>query len=126
MPERMDRRFLWARTASTKNKDKSSQKEIVQFTPEELDHLSKLALRLHLNDIDVNTMTTSTQNNKKELNLKDLLGSPEIQKRVEDWKEDSWEEFSILNVESELPKHGDVDQGKSERSEALTRQRAIR
>ena len=119
MPERMDRRRLWTKAtiASTNIKDKNSQKE-VQFTPEELDHLSKLALRLHLNGIDINTMELSTQDNKKKCNLKELLVSPEIRRQMEDWKEDSWEEFNILNVESELPsRQGDINQKAAARSD---------
>ena len=62
-------------------------------------------------------MDTSKQGDKRDLNLKELLRSSEIQKQMKDWKEDSWEEFNILNVESELPRHEGINHDASMRRE---------
>ena len=153
LPEHTDRRKLWSKnkypgknnSTTTTNRTETCTK---QGTPEEIDALTKLALRLQMNGIEISTLTekdeqeqkqqddvrthhsrkkrirtklmkeefirrqSTTNKLNKENEVINMMNTIEIMSKVNDWKNRDWEEFSLFNVESELPIKGNQEKTK--------------
>ncbi len=119
--EKRDRRTQWTTMRKSYSppladeEENTSSKYNTILHAEEIDTLSKLALRLQLNKVEVTKKQDKEEHNRvhpsrkgnmdqydKE-NIIALLSTEQVQKKVQEWNEKEWEEFELHNVESELP-----------------------
>ena len=137
--EKIDRRTQWSKMRKSYFPRPASGGEQLKnnnnpLHAEDLDTLSKLALRLQLNKITVtepqNTKVSEKIDNDFEKdgrihpsrkrkhkeydnekyqddkeNVLTLIKTEEVQRKVREWNDKDWDEFELHNVESELPIH---------------------
>ena len=119
--EKRDRRTQWTTMRKSYSPPLADEEENTNsrynttLNGEDIDTLSKLALRLQLNKVEVTKKQDKEENNRvhpsrkgnmdqydKE-NIIALLSTEQVQKKVQEWNDKEWEEFELHNVESELP-----------------------
>ena len=110
LPEHVDRRKIWSKSRMdiTGKQKKEEQKKLKnKYSPEDLDTITKLALRLQMNGIDTKLLTREEKRSEDKKGTKhsdtapeeneviNMMNDIEIKSRVKDWEMKQWEEFSL-------------------------------
>ena len=122
--DRADRRHGWSSSSESDNSSNTDSDRATRITiqNEERDKIAQLALRLHINGIEVEETINEKRTHESRLkniiqnpSVYDKINAPEIKRKITEWKHEEWETYDISSVESDIPTGSDREKQDRER-----------